>query len=223
MAIIQSGANSTSLMSVDATFAAAHMTLRPPEQTGSYQIAALSGAVTGVGAGSPVFSMRWAPGTGALCLINNVTISATVTTGFTAQQELEYALFVARGFTVSDAAGTQVIMSGNNQKLRTSMNTSLIASGGDMRISSTVALTAGTRTLDSQPLNANSFMAIAATASSAISNVNIPLFDRYPGEYPIVLANNEGIVVNNLLAMGAAGVVRLVVSVSWTEVATYGV
>ena len=223
MAIIQSGANSTSLMSVDPTFAAAHMSLRPPEQTGSYQIAALSGAVAGVGAGSPVFSMRWAPGTGALCLINSVVISAAVTTGFTTQQELEFGLFAARGFTVADTAGTQQVVSGNNQKMRTNMNTSLIASGGDMRISSTVALTAGTRTLDSQPMNANSFFAIAGTASSAITNVNIPLFDRQPGEYPIVLANNEGIVINNILAMGAAGVLRLVVYVNWTEVATYGV
>jgi hypothetical protein len=223
MAIIQSGANSTNLMSVDPTFAAAHVTLRPPEQYGSYQIAAISGALTGAGAGTPVFSMRWAPGTGALCLINNVTVSATVTTGFTAAQELEFGLFAARGFTVSDTGGTQQVISGNNQKLRTSMQTSLIASGGDMRISSTAALTAGTRTLDSQPMNANSFWALAATAGSTFSNVNIPLFDRQPGEYPIVLANNEGIVVNNILAMGAAGVVKLVVYVNWTEVATYGV
>jgi hypothetical protein len=223
MAIIQSGASGSTLMSVDASFAAAHMTLRPPEQTGSYQIAAISGAVTGVGAGSPVFSMRWAPGTGALCLINSVTISAAVTTGFTAAQELEFGLFAARGFTVSDTGGTQQVISGNNQKMRTSMNTSLIASGGDMRISSTAALTAGTRTLDSQPMNANSFFSLAATTSSAISNVNIPLFDRMPGEYPITLANNEGIVINNILAMTAAGVIRLVVFVNWTEVATYGV
>lgn len=223
MAIIQSGANSTNLMSVDPTFAAAHMTLRPPEQTGTYQIAAISGAVAGVGAGSPVFSLRWAPGTGALCLINSVIVSATVTTGFTAAQELEYGMYVARGFTVSDTGGTQQVVSGNNQKMRTSMGTSLIASGGDMRISSTAALTAGTRTLDSQPMNANSFWALAATAGSTFSNVNIPLFDRQPGEYPIVLANNEGIVVNNILAMGAAGVVKLVVYVNWTEVATYGV
>lgn len=223
MAIIQSGANSTNLMSVDPTFAAAHMTLRPPEQTGSYQIAAISGAVTGVGAGSPVFSMRWAPGTGALCMINSVYVSATVTVGFTAAQELEYGMFVARGFTVSDTGGTQQVLSGANQKMRTSMGTSLFSSGGDMRISSTAALTAGTRTLDSQPMNANSFWSPAATAGSNLSNVNIALFDRQPGEYPIVLANNEGMVINNVLAMGAGGVVRLVVYVNWTEVATYGV
>lgn len=223
MAIIQSGANSTNLMSVDPTFAAAHMTLRPPEQTGSYQIAAISGAVTGVGAGSPVFSVRWAPGTGALCLINSVSVSATVTVGFTAAQELEYGMFVARGFTVSDTGGTQQVLSGANQKMRTNMGTSLFSAGGDMRISSTAALTAGTRTLDSQPMNANSFWSPAATAGSNLSNVNIALFDRQPGEYPIVLANNEGMVINNVLAMGAGGVVRLVVYVNWTEVATYGV
>jgi hypothetical protein len=63
---------------------------------------------------------------------------------------------------------------------------------------------------------------LAATAGSTFNNVNIPLFDRQPGEYPIVLANNEGIVINNILAMGAGGVVKLVVYVNWTEVASYG-
>ena len=219
MAIIQSGASSANLMSVDQTFGAAHVTLRPPQQTGTYQVTAISGALTAVGAGTPVFSMRWAPGTSALCLINSVSVSSTITTAYGAAQEMEYGLYVGRSFTASDSGGTAVSLSGSNQKLRTSMSTSLFASGGDVRVSSTAALTAGTRTLDSQPMGANSFW--ATTLGSIYQNVNIPLFDRQPGEYPIVLANNEGIVVNNIVAMGATGVVKLLVTVNWTEVDTY--
>jgi hypothetical protein len=41
------------------------------------------------------------------------------------------------------------------------------------------------------------------------------------GDYPLVLAQNEGFVVTNGIAMGAAGVIRLQVSVEYAETAAY--
>ena len=43
------------------------------------------------------------------------------------------------------------------------------------------------------------------------------LFDVNDAGYPIVLANNEGFVVRNLILMGAVGVGRFDFQVAWDE------
>ena len=71
MAMIQSGADS-SLLTVDPTFKAARITVRPPEGVGFYQLGASTGNLTNttvVGSNAPLFGMRWAPGNGKIAVI----------------------------------------------------------------------------------------------------------------------------------------------------------
>ena len=113
---------------------------------GAYSLGAVSGVMAaGIAANSPIFSFRY--GGSNLVLLKRVLISAAnAGTAFAAGVGV-FNLVAARSFTASDSGGTSVLPTIN--KLRTSQGTTAVA---DIRIASTAALTAGTRTLDGQPL-----------------------------------------------------------------------
>ena len=221
MAIIQSGVSGSTLMTVDSTFAAARTAQRPIEQLGTYFYGGFTGLYTGAGANTPIFSMRFVAGSAGqaqIALIQRVTINYVLNTGFTAGQQIAFGAYVARSFSGSDSGGTQIVVSGNNQKSRTSNQTSQIATSGDMRIASTAALTAGTRTLDSQALGvANSWSGTTLQTTGVQVPQQVTLYECFTGDTPIVLQSNEGLVINNIVALGAAGVITIAINVEWTE------
>jgi len=209
---IQLQGNSGTTAEVDATFRTQRVSLRAAELIGYYSVAGASGALTGVAANGPVFSFR---NTGAnLMCIRNVRIGFVTTTAFTAAQGLSYSLLRANSFTASDTGGTSLFVAGGNKHRNAFTN---ITSAPDIRISSTAALTAGTRTLETVS------MAIAGGSSTGVGT-SMPITDLHEndaGDYPLVLAQNEGFIVTNLIAMGAAGVIQLQVGVEFFETATY--
>jgi hypothetical protein len=223
MAIIQSGVSGSTLMTVDPTYAAARMSQRPIEQLGTYLVGASTGAYTGAGANTPLFSMRFVAGSAGqaqVAIIQRITINFVLTTLFTTAQQVAFAAFVARSFTGSDTGGTQIVVSGNNQKNRTSAQTSQIATAGDIRISSTGALTAGTRTLDSAAFSYTNGFGGGALSTISIQPQQLTLYENFSGDTPIVLASNEGIVINNIIPFGSGGVAGVAVNIEWTESAT---
>ena len=222
MAIIQSGLSGTSLMTVDPTLTAARISPRPIEQLGTYQVGLLTCAITGVAAGGPLFSMRFVAGTvgtqAQIAIIQKITINYVLTTGFTTAQQIGFNAFVARSFTASDSGGSSVTLSGNNNKNRTVMPTSQISVTGDMRISSTAALTAGTRTLDTNAFAVtNGWAGSTLLTTGVVPLQQVELYQNGGTEYPIILANNEGIVITNAVAMGATGVMTVAINIEWTE------
>ena len=224
MAIIQSGVSGSTLMTVDPTYTAGRIAIRPIEQLGSYLYGGRTGAYTGAGANTPIFSMRFVAGSAGsaqIAIIQRITINWVLTTAFGTAQEIAFGAYVARSFTGSDSGGTQIVVSGNNQKNRTSAQTSQIASSGDMRIASTAALTAGTRTLDSAAFSVTNGYAgttLLSTGTQPLSQVI--MYENFAGDTPIVLQSNEGIVINNLVALGATGVMTVAVNIEWTESST---
>ena len=123
---------------------------------------------------------------------------------------------VARQFTASDTGGTAALFTQTNTgKLRTSMPTSAFAGGGQLMIANTGANSAGTRTLDTQAIG---FVQGASTAIGTVLTAT-PIFQHSPGDYPLILANNEGFIINNVTTMGATGVINLTVNVEWMELA----
>jgi len=215
MAIIQSGATSTSLLTVDPTFAAARISDHPPEILGAYSMGLASGALTTVAAGGTVFSFRWAPPTTTqLCMVRRIEVGFATITAFTTAQSVSYNLQVARNWSASDTGGTAAAFTQTNTaKQRTTMPTSAFAGGGQLMIATTGANTAGTRTLDTQA------MGFVTGQSTAVATVmpTTPIFQHTPGDYPLIFANNEGFVLNNVILMGAAGVINLYVNVEWME------
>lgn len=215
MAIIQSGANSAVLQTVDPTMTASHVSMRPSECLGAYELGLVSGSLTVAAAGSTVFSFRWAPSTSTnLCLIRRVEIGFSTITAFGTAQSLQYSMQIARSWTASDTGGTAAAFTQTNTgKMRTAMPTSAFASGGQIMIANTGANTAGTRTLDTQA------MAFANGTSSAIgtSMPNTAIYQQQTGDYPLIFAVNEGFIINNVQTMGATGVINLYVNVEWFE------
>jgi hypothetical protein len=213
------GYTTANIMEVEANTKAARVTLRP-EDYGSLGIYA-EGNTSGImaanlSAASPIFSMRWTHATN-LVLIKRLTLSiAADTVAFTAGAGL-FNLFVARSFSVSDTGGTGITPTGNQNKLRTTgMGTTLFASG-DIRISSTGTLTAGTRTLDSNPVGS---LAVGCPATAGVLILApFPIWDTRPGEHPILLAQNEGIVLQ--ASVPATGTWKFGIKVDWTEIAAY--
>lgn len=217
MAIIQSGANSTVLQTVDPTMTAARLSIRPPELLGAYEMGLVSGNVTTVAAGATVYSFRWAPATSTnLCMIRRVEIGFSTITAFGAAQSLQYSLQIARQWSTNDTVGTIASFAQTNTaKMRTAMPTSAFAGGGQIMIATTGAITAGVRTLDSQA------MAFSTGTSNAIGVTmpNTALIQHQTGDYPIIFAANEGFIINNVQLMGATGVINLYVNVEWFELA----
>jgi hypothetical protein len=213
MALIQSGADST-LLTVDPTFKAARVVIKPDELLGAYQLSLASGGLTTVAAGAPVFSFRFAPNTGTVCVVKRLSINYVTTTAFGAAQQMGFGVFVARSFSGSDSGGSAATLTGNNNKYRTSLATAGVT---DLRISTTAALSAGTRTLDSQALGSTNFW--VPGVGTSLAQTDLISYDA--NDYPIVLANNEGLVIANTILMGATGVGTLVVNIEWFEANAY--
>jgi hypothetical protein len=223
MAIIQSGASSD-LLTVDSSFKAARVSVLPPNATGYFQLGSFTGSLsgTGVAANAPVFSMRWAPATGRIAVIRRIGIGFVQTVGWTAGAAHEYSLFVARGWTVSDSGGTAVTVAANSNKMRTSGDPSGFNTPSDIRVATTSTYTAGTRTLDTNPIATTIFSASQVAVASAIYPQQYNLIhDVNTGDHPIILDNNEGLVINNVTVFPAAGNARMFFNIEWFETTAY--
>lgn len=202
---------------------------------GTYALATTTGAVTTVAAGTTtagfLFSMRYA-GTGKV-LLRYLGAQFATTTAFTSAQEVGCEAFIARSYSASPTGGTALDLGAtvtNTNKLLTATSTSDFSlASSDVRVATTGALTAGTQTLD-----ANAFGSTSGWAGAVgITIAKTALFDgktHMPprplaeeravlGLSPVVLSNNEGIIIRNTVLMGAVGVGRWQFFVEWDEVA----
>lgn len=214
MALQILGADGTSIQSVDPTAKAARVSVRPIEVAGYNSVGTQTGLLTGLAANSAIFSLRNLSSN--LLLIRRVGIGFVTITAFITAQRVDFGLTFARAFTASDSGGTVVPLTGNNGKHRTSLAT---PTSVDCRVSTTAALTAGTKTLDPLPLGqvVTWSGAIGASLSPAPDN----LFSHNTGDYPLILAVNEGINIIMPTAMGAAGVGIAYMNIEFAEVVSY--
>ncbi len=191
---------------------------------GEYRMAATSGLATVLAAGTTtagfLFCMR-NPSTTKKVVLRYLQGGFITTTGFTTVQPIGMDLIVARAFTASCTGGTAIDMGStltNSGKLNTNQATSLFTAN-TCRVASTTALVAGTHVLDASPLALKTDVGSASIAVQA----NFPLFDaRDDGSStirsPIVLAQDEGIIVRNTILMGAVGVGYFTFNVEWDEI-----
>lgn len=191
---------------------------------GSYQVGVQSGLLTGTGvtAGGTLFSCRWGDAT-RFAVIHYISAKYTVTTAFTAVQEIGLDVIVARSYTVSDSAGTAMTLTGNSFKKRANMGTTLMT---DMRVGATTIVTKGTSTEDAQPIATTSGIThdlnpAAATVKLAVMQPQLVVDYTNGQDMPIVLAQNEGIRIRNTVVFPAAGAARLDVRMAWSEVTAY--
>lgn len=222
---IQVQGNSGVVSEVDGTtFRAQRVTIRPMDHgaLGAYSYGGFTGILpAALAANSEIFQFRWTDAT-RLCVINGVKISASVsTTFFAAGVPVQIDLVKSTGWSAAGTGGTAITPAALMKK-RTSMGSSLIAAG-DIRIATTAALGAGTKTLETLAM---ATLAAAGPITASLNGQIIPpgtiLFesDVEHGEHPLVLAANEGFSIRSV-AVPATGTWTVSLTVDWTEVAAY--
>jgi len=218
MGVIQSGAT-VDLSTVDPTSKALRVSQRPIEGE-QYRLAATSGLLTAVAAGTAtagyLFAFRWGSATEA-CLLHRVIAKWRTIAGFTAAQEINLDIIRATGFSASTTGGTAATLTGNNTLKRTSQNVTQLT---DARIGTTTALTAGTQTLDTMSMAFDGASEMATGAAIPRTSFEVEADFTVVRGGPLVLLQNEGFIVRNLILMGAGGTARVSVEVDWSEVGT---
>lgn len=186
----------------------------------------LYGGFTGIlpaalGANSEIFQFRWADAT-RFAVIRKIRIAASVTTTFfAAGVPVQIDLVKSTAWTVAGTGGT-AISPAALLKRRTSMGSAVLASG-DMRIATTAALGAGTKTLETLALA--TVLAGGPITASLNGTIIVPgtilwQAEVGDGEHPLVLAQNEGFSIRSV-AVPATGTWQAAVNVDWAEVASY--
>lgn len=180
---------------------------------GIYNKALTSGTMAaGLAAAANICQFRWSHASN-LCLVRRVRISAGSIVAFAAGA-VTFNLFAARAFTANGSGGTAGTLTGNNGKLRTSMATMLPA---DIRVSSTAALTAGTWTLDTDPIAGVTGGILATAGTPVIAPTD--LMYRTGSDHPLVLAQNEGFTIQ--ATVPATGTWTFSAQIEWEELAAY--
>jgi hypothetical protein len=196
---------------------------------GHYRTNLITGTTVSLAANSPIASLRWSDGSRLLLLIR-LEAYAQVAAAITAATLVDLEAIIARGFTAADSGGTAIALTGLNQLNRSgNMKPSLV---GDLRVATTGQLTAGTRTLDgvgfgfatwsqlSAPtLGATANTAVAVGAGDSTPRVLYKL--DVPGQYPVVLSQNEGIILRNSTAGPVTGGIRYAITAEWAEVVQF--
>jgi hypothetical protein len=211
---LKSGASSD-LATID-TNKSLRASIRPTDvgSLGSYSGAFTSGTIAaGAAANALVFSTRWNNASNYL-LLRRVTIAILGLSAFTAGNG-QCKIFFTRTFTASDSAQTAITI-GAFSKRKTAFGNSQVT---DMRISNTAAITAGTGTDDTYEL-ANVAFAVDTTAIKVHQPTYTLWGPDFAGEWPLVIANNEGFRVR--CTMPATGTWNAQIGVEWSEIVASG-
>lgn len=223
MAVIQSGATAD-ILTVEPVFKAARVSMRPVEHgaLGAYAYGGFTGILpAALGANSEIFQFRWTHATN-LAVIRKIRLAASVTTTFfAAGVPVQIDLIKSTGWSAPGTGGTAVTV-GTSLKRRSNMGSSLMVAG-DMRIATTAALGAGTKTLEANALS--TLLAggpITASLNGTIIAPGTILWQAEvgDGEHPLVLTQNEGFSIRSV-AVPATGTWQAAVTIDWAEVAAY--
>lgn len=209
------GFTSANIAEVDANTKALRASLRPEDYgaRGAFSLAGASGLMSaGLAGGSDIASFRWGATAPASALIKRIRFSMGASaTGFAAGVAI-FKLFRATSFSISPSSGTSLLPSAAENRLKSSAAATLLTA---FNISSTGALTTGTRTLDTNPMG----VVVAGVPVTAGQNIVPPtdLFLAPPGEFPLMLQNNEGFVLQATVPI--TGTWSFGISVQWIEFA----
>lgn len=196
---------------------------------GSYRLVCSTGAVTTIAARTAtagyLLTMR-NPSTTTAVYLKRVGARFIATTAYGTAQETGADLILARSYSVNATDGTAVDVGStvaNTGNLAASFSTSVITAGCT-RVATDAAITAGTQTLDANPIgvvsgwtSAIGIMVPEATSGAASQFATLWDYRQSSHGMPIKLVQNEGFVVRNLILMGATGVGRWDFLVEWDE------
>lgn len=202
-----------------------HVVNKPTDHgvLGHYTYGGFTGILpAALGANSEIFQFRWADAS-RLAVIRKIRFCASVTTTFfAAGVPIQIDLVKSTSWTVAGTGGTGITMAGLLKRRNTGMGSSLLTAG-DMRIATTAALGAGTKTLET--LSLSTVLAAAPITASLNGTIIAPgtilwQAEIADGEHPLILAQNEGFSIRSV-AVPATGTWMAAINVDWAEVTAF--
>jgi hypothetical protein len=198
---------------------------KPAAALGMYSLGVQTGILpAALAANSEMFQFRWSV-TDKLAVIERIELSASVTTTFfAAGVPVQVDLIKSTAWTVAGTLGTAPAVAAT-LKARSSVMQSSALVAGDVRVATTAALGAGTKTLEANSLN---FVLaggpITASLNGTIFPPNTVLYDSRleAGQHPLVLEANEGFSIRSVAVPGT-GTWQAAFKVTWSEVGSYPV
>ena len=212
------GRDGASQLAVDPTHFAARVSGRPMElgSRGAYFSGFYTGVMAaGIAANSEIFQFR-AVHASLFALMRSVKISVSIsTTPAAAGVPAAFELRCARAWTAQGTGGTGITWGTHDGKKRTDFATTFLGSG-DVRIATTAALGAGTKTLDG-----NAARIICGQSGTAVAQIipaeTILWLRDTADEYPFLNENQEGFVIR-VVEIQAAAVWKAAVEIEWAEI-----
>ncbi len=214
MAVQQAGKDNATILDVDAGHDAGRVSLRPSAVLGWSTVVGRTGVLAAtLAAGGLLWVMR---NTGSnLLLVRRLQLSFQLVTAFTTAQRVEFSLTRAKNWTAAfESQGNALAF--NMGQHRTTLAT-LNAEG---RVASTAAIAPSTRTVDTGAIG-------FATAGVGALGSGIPiqnLISHDAGDYPVALAQGEGLLLTNdvLWGAGGTGVATVVAEIAEMTLAKWG-
>jgi hypothetical protein len=215
MAVIQDPTDATKIARVSPELEALSVVNKPidPGALGAYMVSVASGTMAaGMAGGSEVVQFRY--GGANLCLVEQVMFEGMTSlgTGFTAGVASAL-LTITRNYTANGSGGGAATLTGNNQKLKTSVYGTTGLS--EIRVATTAGLTSPAGDApDANPIARAQWG--VSTATNAQQAGQFLLFDAYGVGHPIELAQNEGLILS--MTVPATGTWAFSVRFKWTEI-----
>lgn len=194
---------------------------------GHYTVACVTGTMgADIAADSEVLQFRWTHTT-RLAVLQSVRINSFFSGSIAFVAGIaQFDATIARSWSAAGSGGTTLTVTGNNAKTRTSMAASSV---GEIRVATTAALGAGTKTLDTNRVGSLQF-AITASPTVGFLAAGASLigqsreragefFQRRAAQHPLVLAQNEGVSIRTTLPI--TGTWAASFALRWAEVTVH--
>ena len=207
-----------------------HTTAKPTDygSLGHYRFSVVTGTLAAaLAASAVVFSCRCSDGTrfAVIRYFRTRFLPLTPFTAATLTDHTSFDLFIGRSFSAAHTGGTALTLTGDSMAMRAAMGPTLFT---DIRIATTAALGGGTVTLDPHPIAQSLRKGNRVNPAAATEEIIPPTTDGLnldielaSGEHPVVLSQNEGLVLRNRTVWPAAGTGILLVEMAWAEVSAF--
>src|SRR5678816_24895 len=188
----------------------------------AYRLSAFTGTIgAALAASSELLQFRFVSGTKSFALVRKVVLDGIgIVAVATALGPLSWQLVPARAWTVAGSGGTRNATSGDNMQRQTALPNTQV---NDIGIATTGALTVGTKVKDANAVGQVGPWSIGTGAVTTYQLITAGqvFMDATESGMPLVLANNEGFVIQT----GHVGPAGLTYSagftIDWCEVTAY--
>jgi hypothetical protein len=196
---------------------------------GFYRTTFITGASVSIGAAGILAYLRWSDASRYLALLR-VQASLAISGAITAVTVADCAAYISRGSSAAGSGGASVTLTGQNNKLRGNMGSSLVT---DARVGTTGALTRPTGgTADANPIGAAAFpllIPVSATGTATLGAVGMatPPVDLYKWDvsasHPVILSPGAGetIEIQEVTAGPVTGSLKWYFTFEWAELAGF--